>query len=404
MATQEKDIAVVDGERVDLETGEILEGGVPEGPVPGVYAKIAEVMGQVDRIPKTGRNEFHNYSYVEEAEIVERIRPLMAKAGLVCIPSQGERTAVEVETKSGSTFITCIRHTFRIVDTEDASEVRIYVWGEGQDTMDKGSYKAFTGAQKYCLLKLFQISTGDDPERDGSQGRQARRGGGGKATDKQVGYIRGLMKQKTLTDEEYRDLDDKLDGGISKDEASQAIERLTALPDRAADAPADYGADEEEPEPERKPATEEKASADQIATIRGHMDTAQVSDEEREKMEALIEGGISRGAAAAAISRLEVKIAEEEVGEDDGFFFTEEEKAVPKKDELRKDIVKIMGDLGWGWSRVHEYTDVACGHEYESENWKDQSWADVFMALPIADCQKIHAYIVQQAAKESEDE
>ena len=31
---------------------------------------------------------------------------------------------------------------------------------------DKGLYKAITGANKYFLFKLFQIETGDDPERD----------------------------------------------------------------------------------------------------------------------------------------------------------------------------------------------------------------------------------------------
>lgn len=144
--------------------------------VPGVYAKINEVMAHVGRIKKTGRNDFHGYDYVEESEIVDQIRPLMADAGLVCIPSQGDRQEVVVETNSGETTIVKILHTFRFVDADDGSEVAISVWGEGQDKMDKGSYKAFTGAQKYALLKTFQISTGDDPERDASRnGKRAKK-------------------------------------------------------------------------------------------------------------------------------------------------------------------------------------------------------------------------------------
>ena len=34
------------------------------------------------------------------------------------------------------------------------------------DTGDKWVYKAITGAVKYIFMKTFQISTGDDPEKD----------------------------------------------------------------------------------------------------------------------------------------------------------------------------------------------------------------------------------------------
>jgi hypothetical protein len=37
---------------------------------------------------------------------------------------------------------------------------------------DKGTYKALTGANKYLLFKLFQIETGDDPEKDGDEERE----------------------------------------------------------------------------------------------------------------------------------------------------------------------------------------------------------------------------------------
>lgn len=146
---------------------------------PGVYAKLNTVMGKVGRIAKRGRNDYHGYDYVTEADIVDEIRPLMADAGLAFIPSQGgERQEVTVQTKSGETTVVKILHTFRFVDTEDGSEVEVAVWGEGQDSMDKGSYKAFTGAEKYALLKTFMVATGDDPERDASRERTARKANG----------------------------------------------------------------------------------------------------------------------------------------------------------------------------------------------------------------------------------
>ena len=131
----------------------------------GVYAKVAKVMGAVHRIPKNGRNDFHKYDYVTEADLVDTIRPLMAEIGLVLIASQDER--------DDSGEVVRIHHTFTFFDADDGSSVEFGVWGEGHDKLDKGSYKAFTGAMKYALMKSFLVSTGDDPELDTRAGRQA---------------------------------------------------------------------------------------------------------------------------------------------------------------------------------------------------------------------------------------
>lgn len=142
---------------------------------PGVYAKIARVMQEVETVPKNGRNDFHKYDYVTEADLVNHIRPKMAEIGLVLIASQSEhRLDGEVETKKGSDNIARIWHEFTFVDTEDGSQHSFGVWGEGQDSGDKGSYKAFTGAMKYALMKAFLVATGDDPEQDRHGGQPTR--------------------------------------------------------------------------------------------------------------------------------------------------------------------------------------------------------------------------------------
>ena len=41
-----------------------------------------------------------------------------------------------------------------------------YKYQAKEDAGDKGIYKAIAGAQKYALMKVFMIPTGDDPEAD----------------------------------------------------------------------------------------------------------------------------------------------------------------------------------------------------------------------------------------------
>jgi hypothetical protein len=51
------------------------------------------------------------------------------------------------------------------VDSETGASLTVSMPGTGMDTMDKAPYKGATGAIKYALMKAFNISTGDDPER-----------------------------------------------------------------------------------------------------------------------------------------------------------------------------------------------------------------------------------------------
>ncbi len=197
------------------------------GKVPGVYAKWAKVYAAVERIPKNGRNEFHKYDYVTESDLVDVIRPLMAKIGLVLIPSQDERI------DDGE--ITRIHHTFTFVDTADGSSHSFGVWGEGHDKLDKGSYKAFTGAMKYALMKSFLVSTGDDPERDTKQTRAAEEAAE-TMTASQTRKIENLLEAVGgggLTDKEWKGVQKVQDSGTIG-EAERCIKFLSGKTTRTA--------------------------------------------------------------------------------------------------------------------------------------------------------------------------
>ena len=123
-----------------------------------LYKKLLAVLSEVDRIPKNGHNAHFNYDYVLDADLVDHIRPLMVKHNLLMLPN------VEETTQNGN--IATAKMRYRFIDPETGDSEDVFFTGQGQDTGDKGYYKAYTGAEKYCLMKTFLVGTGDDPERD----------------------------------------------------------------------------------------------------------------------------------------------------------------------------------------------------------------------------------------------
>jgi len=133
---------------------------------PSIAAALHAVMASCGYVQKKGKNTFHGYKYAGEGNLLEVLRPAMVEHGLMLIPS-------------GRTFTPIDEHGITNVEVEytlihkDGSvwPEKITAFGAGGDKNktgvgDKGLYKALTGANKYLLFKLFQIETGDDPERD----------------------------------------------------------------------------------------------------------------------------------------------------------------------------------------------------------------------------------------------
>lgn len=126
-----------------------------------ITAKLAAIVKEVGWIEKRGHNDFHDYDYVTESDVVEALRGHLANAGIVCAP------LVEVvrTERLDKGIIATIEASYIFSDGEETVTVR--VGGMGYDIPgDKAIYKAMTGAEKYALKQLFLIPTGDDPERD----------------------------------------------------------------------------------------------------------------------------------------------------------------------------------------------------------------------------------------------
>jgi hypothetical protein len=134
-----------------------------------LITKLVEVMKQVKYIQKTGYNSFHKYKYATEADVNERIREELAKLNVLMIPSVKSCTnRIHTTSKGNLENIITVEMEFTFYDGDSDEKLSLTSYGEGQDSGDKGVYKAITGAQKYALMKAFMIPTGDDPEADSS--------------------------------------------------------------------------------------------------------------------------------------------------------------------------------------------------------------------------------------------
>lgn len=134
-----------------------------------LVTKLCEVMGAVDRVPKIGWNDFHKYAFARESDIVDAVRQELATRKVFIFPSMISHERFDHTTSKGNkTYITNLIIRWRFVDGESGEFFETDIIGVGEDSSDKGVYKAFTGSQKYMLSKTFLIPTGDDPENDGA--------------------------------------------------------------------------------------------------------------------------------------------------------------------------------------------------------------------------------------------
>lgn len=133
-----------------------------------IASKILAVMKDVDYVHKDGTNTFQRYNYVSEAGIVDKIRTSMIEHGLVCVPSVTSSKTVETSStaKGAAQWLGVVEIEYTFIDCDSGESIVVRMPGAGIDTGDKGIYKAITGANKYAMLKTFQVPTGDDPEAD----------------------------------------------------------------------------------------------------------------------------------------------------------------------------------------------------------------------------------------------
>ena len=126
-----------------------------------LYQKLIEVRKSAPILGK--ENKGHQYQYVSSAQTLIALRGAMDDHGVLLIPEISGHTTSE----KGKQMLTELDIRFRWLNAEKPDETIECPWyGQGLDSGEKGVGKALTYAEKYFLLKFFNIPTEkDDPDR-----------------------------------------------------------------------------------------------------------------------------------------------------------------------------------------------------------------------------------------------
>lgn len=138
----------------------------------GLHAKIAAIVTAIERVEKDGRNDQHNYKFVSESAFLEAVRNEMAVRQVTVYPHviPGSTQVHDRGATGDKGFITTCVVGYTFTDAETGESFTAEVLTQGYDTLDKGAFKAMTGAIKYALRQVYLIPTGDDAEHDSSSG------------------------------------------------------------------------------------------------------------------------------------------------------------------------------------------------------------------------------------------
>ena len=132
-----------------------------------IYQKLQLVMGACHYISKSGRNDFHNYSYVTSADVLDKVNKAFLDVGLVTTCATQLLDLREVPNAKGNVEKhATVQVDITVTDVDTGESVQFNGLGSGQDSGDKAIMKASTAAIKYAYMLSLCIATGDDPEAD----------------------------------------------------------------------------------------------------------------------------------------------------------------------------------------------------------------------------------------------
>ncbi|HXH35721.1 MAG TPA: hypothetical protein VNJ54_15165 [Plantibacter sp.] len=126
-----------------------------------LYAKLAEVLGEVGPVAAKGRNDFLKTSYVEEGDLFDAIRGKLAAKSVVLIPSFVAVTDRPAKNGSKDTTLSTATFDLTFCDGETGCTHTVRWAGAGMDAGDKGLTMAETNAIRTFLLKAFMVSSAE---------------------------------------------------------------------------------------------------------------------------------------------------------------------------------------------------------------------------------------------------
>lgn len=174
-----------------------------------IYQRIDAITADLAVVAKnltvqTGKDR--SYKAVGERDIIDAVKPLEHKYGVASFPVSREILDDEMLESEGTdykgnpvkrtTFYIKIRTKYRFVNIEKPEEyIETETISDGIDSGDKGGGKAMTYGDKYALMKVYKISTGEDPDQKASEETEYKQPLKQYATEAQMKTIK-IMAEK----------------------------------------------------------------------------------------------------------------------------------------------------------------------------------------------------------------
>lgn len=149
-----------------------------------LYQRLLEVHKSCDYLKK--ENEGNQYSYVSSSQVLQQVRKKMEEMGIMLMPSIIDKTLTTYEDevtdrydnkKIRRTHFTELVMEMAWVNVDNPDDKKTCAWyAQGVDIAgEKGVGKALTYAEKYFMLKTFNIPTDkDDPDAFQKKSEKAR--------------------------------------------------------------------------------------------------------------------------------------------------------------------------------------------------------------------------------------
>ena len=133
-----------------------------------VSAALIKARSEMGAVTMTGHNSFDGYDYFKLTDFVKASELQLAQNSLHIIASAGKAELLPERKNAKDKPEYCVRVSMVVRIVHSSGQwIEVDAVGDGQDRMDKGVYKAQTGARKYALAHLFGLATANDADSDG---------------------------------------------------------------------------------------------------------------------------------------------------------------------------------------------------------------------------------------------
>lgn len=131
-----------------------------------IYQRMASILDELPAIGKTQRNTQQDFMFRGHDDVLNALTPLLAKHGVVIMPSVLDRTTAQRTTRQNSIMYEVNLHIEYTCFGAAGDSIAGSAWGEGTDMGDKATMKAGTMAFKAFLNQTFAINTEEGAKHD----------------------------------------------------------------------------------------------------------------------------------------------------------------------------------------------------------------------------------------------